>query len=364
MTTEPARSPISRRNLVFGGAAGLAAPFLLAGCGDPRVDEPSTGGSAAAPTSGGINQITFLAILPMTSLTFTPEYVAVAEGMYEAEGLKVDFQTTRGSAPAIQAILNNQGHVTRIGDIETLNAVLERDAPLLAIARASHKAPMRLMSASGKPIKTPQDMKGMKIGLPSAGGTSEVTLDLVGIKGGLKKGTDYTTQVVGGFSPASFDMVKSGRLDGLIVSMDMSVIIQSQHPDAVILNPGQYLESGAQVYATNTSIAQQNPDTMKNYLAATKKAMQFVADDAPDFQKTMDAIKKSGYKVAALDTPELVKKTLPLYIENWQGGLPADQMLSVSEEDWQKGYEEAAAAGLLKKDADLEGSLTGDYLPT
>src|SRR4051794_41213045 len=99
----PGSTPSSSARRTGGGrpwrtvlVAGLASTLLVA-CGGGG--NSASGSDSASSSSGGVQEVTFLNILPLASLTFTPDLVADSCGYFEKHGLKVNFETTQGIAP-------------------------------------------------------------------------------------------------------------------------------------------------------------------------------------------------------------------------------------------------------------------------
>src|SRR5262245_14940902 len=91
----PSRSPARRWCATSGRVVALGvAASVLAACGGGAGTESDSSG-------GGVDELTFLNILPMESLSFTPEMVADGCGYFRKQNLDVSFETTDGSAPAI-----------------------------------------------------------------------------------------------------------------------------------------------------------------------------------------------------------------------------------------------------------------------
>ncbi len=288
-------------------AAGLAV--ALAGCG---------GGSPAATSAaeGGTTSVTFLNVLPIESLTFTPEIIAQSAGLFEREGLDVQFQVTRGSAQAIQTVIAGGGLLTRVGDSEMMVATGERDAPVTVVAQPSQLSTLRMVSLTDDPISAPEDLRGRTIGIPSEGGTSETLVDMLAATGGLAEG-EVAKQVVG-VGPGVFDLVRQGRIDAYVVSMDTAVLLASQQPDTVVLDPAQIIASGTQVYITSRQ-ALEDPaqrDAVQRYLRALRDAQQMVIDDT-ELDTTLEMLGEA-YEIPILDQPEVAKQTLRDYIASWQ----------------------------------------------
>ncbi|MGH3341465.1 MAG: ABC transporter substrate-binding protein, partial [Carbonactinosporaceae bacterium] len=150
---------LSRRSFLAGTTGALFASsmtgVLVVGCGE----DESAGG---AP---GLEEVTFLTIIPL-NLGFVCEILGDINGHFKKEGLKVGIQSTRGSAPAIQSILQGSALLTRAGAIETVIAVAEQGAPLVNIGMQWHKSPIAITSADEAPLETPADFRGKKIGIP------------------------------------------------------------------------------------------------------------------------------------------------------------------------------------------------------
>src|SRR3954453_3005964 len=161
--------------------AGLASTLLVA-CGGGG-DSGSGSGS-----SGGVQEVTFLNILPLASLTFTPDLVADSCGYFEKHGLKVSFETTQGSPPAIQTVLAGKALLTRIGDLEVMQANGAKNADLLAVGTVNKTTTIRFISAKSDPLNSAEDLKGRLMGTPSAGGTSEQLLKLTAASAGISPG--------------------------------------------------------------------------------------------------------------------------------------------------------------------------------
>ena len=336
------------------GAAALVAgvALLLAGCA-------GTPAGTGAPTDGATTPVTFLNVLPIESLTFTPEIIAKAGGHFAEQGLDVEFQVTRGSAQAIQTVIAGGALITRVGDTEMMVAAGERGAPVTAIAQPSQQSTLRVLSAADDPVATPQDMRGRMIGIPSEGGTSETLVDTLATSAGLTE-ADLSKQVVG-LTPAVFDLVKQGRIDAYLVAMDAAVVVRQQEPDAVVLDPAQFVDGGTQVYMSSQQ-ALQDPaqrDVLQRYLRAIQAAMeQVIADESLD--ATLEML-GSEYDIPILRDPEVAKETLRTYIASWQAN--GGPLLATSPQKWASIYDESVAVGLVPSGLDPAQWFTNDLLP-
>jgi NitT/TauT family transport system substrate-binding protein len=344
------------------GLAALSAAALLTACGGSGNDKAASSGSAGGgEVSGKVQDVTFLNILPLESLTFTPELVASSCGYFKDHGLNVTFQTTQGSAQAIQTVIAGGALITRTGDMEMMLGAGGKDAPLVNVGQINKTGTLRFISAKSDPLESPEDLKGRLMGTPSEGGTSEIILKIVGAKADIKP-EDVKTQVVG-LAPGVFDLVSSGRIGGYVVSLDTSVALQKQQPDAVVYSPSDDVKSGGQVYVTSKDQADDpaKQKQLRSYLAAIKEAVQFVAkDEANGFAETMKCLSK--YNIPTLKDPEVAKGALTQYVESWTTA-GDDEIARTEKDQWQTVYKEMSSSGFIPKGKDPSKWYTNDFAP-
>jgi NitT/TauT family transport system substrate-binding protein len=362
-TARPARS--GRRPRWQAALAAVSAATLLGACGGGGDDEAAGSGGAGETAGGGgsgeLQEVTFLNILPLESLSFTPELVASSCGYFEEQGLDVSFETTQGSAQAIQTIIAGGALITRIGDMEAMLAIGERDAPLVNVGQIFKTGTIRFVSAESDPLETAADIEGRLMGTPSEGGTSEILLKLAAASAGINP-DDVQTQVVG-LAPGVFDLVTSGRIGGYIVSLDTAVALQQQQPEAVIYSPSDDVESGGQVYATSQEQADdpEKQEQLRAYLAAITETVAFIAEDeANDFAETIECL--SDYDIPALQDPAVGRDSIKQYLESWTAA-GEDQVAKTAPEQWTAVYEEMSSSGFIPEGLDPEEWYTNEFAP-
>ena len=342
--------------------AALSAATLLTACGGGGNDENAENAAGDGGSGGGgVQDVTFLNILPLESLTFTPELVASSCGYFEDHGLNVTFETTQGSAQAIQTVIAGGALITRVGDMETMVATGERKAPLVNVGQINKTGTIRFVSAKSDPLETAADIEGRVMGTPSEGGTSELIIKVAAASAGIDP-DDVQTQVVG-LAPGVFDLVTSGRIGGYVVSLDTAVALQKQQPEAVIYSPSDDVESGGQVYVTSQEQADdpEKQEQLRNYLAAIKDAVEFVEqDEANGFAETIKCL--SDHDIPTLKDPEVGKAALTQYVESWtEAG--DDQIARTVPEQWQTVYEEMSGARFVPEDLNPDDWFTNDFAP-
>jgi NitT/TauT family transport system substrate-binding protein len=343
----------SRRAFLGGLAIGVGAP-LLAGCGGS--DDGGAGGSG-----GGLQEMTFLSVIPLPNIANSPELVADANGLFKKHGLHVRFQNTQGSPPAIQTVIAGGALMTKIGDIETITAIVAKNAPLVNLGGVEKEGLLRFLSAKRRPLQKAEDFRGATMGLPSNGGTSEKTLDLVLASAGIKK-EEVKRQVVG-LQPGVFQLVKSGRIDGYIVSLDTSLTVLKAEPDALSFAPSSAISAGTQLYATSVEQSKdpRKQEQIRRYLQAIADAVVFIVDDEKNgFTKTMDLMKR--YEVPALKDPEIAVGALKQFVQSWQAD-GRDKVVHTNPQKWQATYQELVDSGLVAGGKDPSRWVTDKFAP-
>jgi NitT/TauT family transport system substrate-binding protein len=333
-------APHTRRTFVASAAA-LGASSVLLGCG---ADEEKASGSGS-----GTKKVTVLNILPPI-MGYAGEYIAELDGHFEREGLKVETQTARGSAPAIQSLIGGQGLLSRVGMIETVAHVSNKGAPLIGVAQTTRVSPLMFVSSKEHPLRTPADFKGKAIGIPSEGGTSENTLDVLLAAGGVP--IDSVKRQVVGFSPGTFEVVKKGRLAAFIASASAEVQFRKEVPDAELLPSAKFVTDG-ECYLVTKKGLESGRETVVKYLRAVRAATLQIIDDK-GFTKTIETLRASRYRdVDGLDDDEVAAATLQWLVDAWTKD-GRDKVLKVDPAMWQKVYDDllkikAAKPGLDPK---------------
>jgi NitT/TauT family transport system substrate-binding protein len=338
----------NRREVIRSSAAAMVASGSA-----PLLSACSGGGQETAGLA-----VTFLAVLPMTTLTYAPEMLADASGYFNDQGLDVSFQSTRGTAQAIQLVLAGNAPITRIGQIEAMSHAANRGAPIVNVGTVVKQSTIRFVSSSSNPLREPRDFVGKLIGIPSEGGESETTLDLLLAGSGIDPAS-VERQVVG-VGPGVFSLVEQGRIAGFMVSIDTARILAQQNPDIVVLRPGDFIDSGSQLYMASEEGLTEHPDLIRRYLAAVREAIDFIiADDG--FDESL-RIMRQKYSFGTLQDDTVAKESLAEYVSAWTAA-GTSNILRTDPARWQAAYEELVAAGQLDSGHDPAAWYTNEFVP-
>ncbi|MET1033872.1 MAG: ABC transporter substrate-binding protein [Arthrobacter sp.] len=344
-------SRVNRRGFIGGalGLAALSATGALSACG--------SGASATSAAGGSLKEFTYLSYLPMETLSVAPELLADAGGYFEKQGLKVTFQTTKGSPQALQTLISGVAPLTRVGAIDLITAAVDGQ-PLVNVGSIVRGSSIRTLYSMDTPLAKPEDFLGKTIGVPSEGGTSDKSLSLMLHKAGFDP-NDVKRQVVG-LGPGTFELVKRGDISGYMVSIDQSIIVSQQFAgEAGVFDAGDGVRADSQIYTATTDGLEQHGEDITKYLAAIREATQAIVDD-----ESLDGVietLRSKYSFASLDSDEVAWESLTQSRALWtaKGTQP---LLTTVPEYWTEGYDELVDAGMVEAGADPAQWMDNGYL--
>ena len=156
---------LSRRGLLRGvvglGALAAASGPLLAACG--------SGSSGSAPASGSrFGEVAFK-LSWIKNVEYAGSFIADTKGYYKAEGISsVNLISGGASATPMDTDVATNKALLGISSPDITGAAVLKGAPLKIIATTYQENPFAIMSMADKPIRTPQDMYGKKIGVQAS----------------------------------------------------------------------------------------------------------------------------------------------------------------------------------------------------
>jgi ABC-type nitrate/sulfonate/bicarbonate transport system substrate-binding protein len=168
--------PIDRRTFlrrgtrgVAGAAAlGLTGPALLEACSSSKKANVTAGGgtgTTAAP--GSLGALTFIGPW-VPDVETGGEYIADSKGFWTQQGFSGVTITPSGpNAPAQEQVIATGKGLVGVSSLDATAAAIEKGLPIVCIGAQYQKNPFAIMSPATKPLKTPQDMIGKKIGVQS-----------------------------------------------------------------------------------------------------------------------------------------------------------------------------------------------------
>ena len=277
---------------------------------------------------------------------------ALVQGFYKDAGLDVTIVQGNGSANTAQLVASGRAQLA-YADAVSVMQLIAKGAPMKIVATVYQSNPNALMALKKTGIKSFQDLKGKKVGVPS--GSSQTTMLPLLLKANNLKESDINMIDM----PVS-SMVPSllqGQVDAVLGSID-AYQIQAESQGAE-LDVYRFADYGVPTVSTSIFASddylKSNGEIVKKFVAASLKGWSF-AIDHPD-QAIKDVKKVFPDTNEKLATQELAA-IHPLFCS---GG--AKYIGKAEPTLWTKSQELLAEVKLLPAGQDPKSYYTYDYLP-
>jgi NitT/TauT family transport system substrate-binding protein len=274
-------------------ALGLLA-MLLAGCGQ------STGGTSAITVG--------LTYVP--NIQFAPFYAADALGYYKAAGLNVTLRHHNFGEDEFGALVSGHESLIFAGGDEVLQA-RAKGPDIVYVAQVFNQYPVSLIVPASSSAQSVADLRGKTIGIPGQYGATYIGL-LSMLKSAGMKPTDVSMQSIGFTQVQALIGHKVDAVMGYSNNEPLLFEQQGFHVRSIAVGAGSPLVSNG--IAAMRGELQAHPDTVKAFIAATLKGVDYVIanpEKAVSLSKTY--VPGLDDSVKAADALSVLKATLPFW---------------------------------------------------
>lgn len=274
-------------------ASAAAKPVASANASTAAKPAASTSASAAAPASGATTKIS--AFYSTVSATFTPMWIAKEGGIFQKNGLDVDVQLIQ-NPQGTAALLSNQVQIGLGGAADMLGP-LTSGADLQALATFTKTYPYVFEVADR--IKSPNDLKGQKIGASQAGGSDYVALLSVLTKLNLEAPRDLSILFVGGIPQRTAALI-GGNVVGTLTAPPETLALEGKGFHSLLDVTSLNLPSATSVLTTQKSYILANRPIVQKFVDSLLQAVAREKSDRAFAEQVMSKYLKLDNK-AALD---------------------------------------------------------------
>lgn len=317
----------TRRNIIAGAAAVLALPASMRVAG---AAEPMT-------------VLTGFGLLP----NFIEIMNAASGGHFARQGLDAKVIGAKGTAQELQLMIAGQAEFGRVAALDQMNAVAKQGVPLVAIATICQGSTFQVISLAEKPVERAEDLKGKTVGIVSVGGSTDIFLDLILAKAGLAK--DAVQREAVGDNPGAAELVKRGRIDCFLASLNTVVAIERSGVKITYWSTDRYATMPGQVYLATQAAIDAKPDLVLRFLKAMAASVDELLTQplAPIFTRASHDFDIPGLQdmAAAVAVQQATAEQL------WLADGRANVLRNMPER-WRSGVETMRAAGLAQLDAE------------
>lgn len=253
------------------------------------------------------------------SVFYCPLYVAIENGYFAEENLKVNLTNGGGADKSMTAVLSKTADIGLMGP-ETVIYVLNQgksDAPKV-FAQLTQKDGSFLVSRNEEPDFKWEDLRGKEILAGRKGGVPAMTFEYVLNELGMKNNEDFTLNF-----DVQFNLMTSAFVGGTADYCTVFEPTASEYEKSgtwhIVASVG---EQGGEIPYTSfialESFIKNNPDTIKSFLKALKKAHEFIDNNSE--LKVAEAIVKQfpSTSISSLETSVKSYKKIDAWRKNMQ----------------------------------------------
>src|SRR6478735_3182537 len=243
-----------------------------------------------------------IAVGGKTLFYYLPLSVAERKGFFKDEGLDVEIPDFAGGAKALQALVGGSADMVSGAYEHTINMAAKKQPIKAVVLQAKYSSIALVMSKEkAAKYKSGKDLKGMKIGVTAPGSSTNMFVNNLLAKDGLKP-SDVSIVGVGTGAGAVAAMEK-GELDA-ISNLD-PVLTQLESTGKFVAVADSRTEKGmkdiyggdyhASVIYVTDEFVKKNPNTVQAVVNAMVRADEWVARATPqEIVELMPAEFKSG----------------------------------------------------------------------
>jgi len=220
---------------------------------------------------------------------YLPLTIAERQGYFKAEGLDVEVLDFPGGAKALQALLGGSVDVVSGAYEHTISQQAKGQNIEALILEGKYAAIILGMSkAKAAQYRSPKDLKGMKIGVTAPGSSTNMFVNILLAKDGLKP--DAVSIIGVGATAGAVAIMKRGEIDA-ISNLDPVISMLEASGDIVPVVDTRTAKGMQEVYKgayaagciyVPVEFAKKYPNTAQAVVNAMMRALRFIQHSTPD----------------------------------------------------------------------------------
>lgn len=267
----------TRKTFRFSACALVLVLSLAPGC--ERGSEP-------ASATSRMSEPFILATTPYAGAA--PAFVAVAEGYFEGEGLKVTVQSHPSGKAALDAVIAGNADVATVAELPVALAAV-KGHPVMILATLSTQTDYGVVGRLDRGVSTPASLKGKRIAV-TVGSSGDFLLDALLVRQRLSRSD---VQVIDRKPGEMADALEKGDVDAISTwEPYASDARQRLGTNATMFSSEGIYESTFNLAATRDFVSKRG-EVVKKILRAMVRAEQLMASDPTATEKiAAQALKK------------------------------------------------------------------------
>lgn len=257
--------------------------LILPACASKQEQEKETteNTETAAPTKKEMIDITLNEVAH--SIFYAPMYVAIEEGYFEEEGIRLDLVCGFGADKVMTAVLSGEADIGFMGSESSIYTYNEgANDYVVNFAQLTQRAGNFLVAREEMPDFSWDDIKGSDILGGRKGGMPEMVFEYILKQNGINPATDVNINqsIDFGSTAAAFS---EGQGDFTVEFEPFGTSLEAEGKGYVVASLGE--DSGYvpyTAYSAKQSYIDEHPEAIQGFVNALQKGMDYVQNHTPE----------------------------------------------------------------------------------
>lgn len=300
--------------------------------------------SCARPTP--VPQKVTIAMGYIPNVQFAPFYVAIEKGYFRQEGIELEFNY--GWEADIVKLVGTGEIDFAIASGEQVLLARSQGLPIVYVAGWYHRFPVVVVSLEEKGIRSLQDLKGKKVGIPALFGASYVGWRALLKAEGLRE-EDFNLQEIG---YTQVESLIKGLVDAaLCYAMNEPVRLRLAGYKVNVIAVADRVNLVSNGIMTNEKTIKEKPQLVRGMVTAFLKGLRYTIENPEE-----------AFEISKKYVPEMKeeqKEVLKEAIKFWT----SPHLGRTEKADWEATLKALKDMGLITTEVQVEKVFTNEFVP-
>ena len=217
------------------------------------------------------------------SIFYAPQYVAIEEGYFEEEGLKIDLVNGFGADKVMTAVISGEADIGFMGAEASVYAYQEGATdPVVNFAQLTQRAGNFLVAREEMPDFQWSDLKGKKVLGGRKGGMPEMVFEYILRKNSIDPQKDLTIDQSIDFGSTAAAFTGDDSAEFSVEFEPSATALEQEGAGYVVASLG--VDSGYvpyTSYSAKTSYMEEHPEVIQKFTNGLQKGMEYVQTHTP-----------------------------------------------------------------------------------
>jgi NitT/TauT family transport system substrate-binding protein len=285
----------------------------------------------------------------VANVQFSPFYVAKERGYFQDAGFDVSFDY-RWETDGIQLVAAGELPFTVASGDQVIQA-RSQGLPVVAVASWYQTFPVGIIALEETPLNRPEDLEGLRIGIPEIFGASYIGLRALLEAGGLTE-SDIVLNPIGYTQLAA---LTNGTVDAVVIYANNEPVVLAQQGVAFnAIYASDYMDLVSAVIVCSDMVVEKRPDEVEEFVGAFLQGVEdVIAEPEAAFEIS------EAYVEGLSDNDAVQWPVLQASIDLWETSTPG----RFDPAAWESAQNVMLDAGLIEQATPIEDLYTNAFVP-